>query len=91
MATNRTAPAAKNEATSSAVPFTFDGVEYTIAPSMSWDLDALEAFENDRIAACVRLILGTDQWAAFRAKPRTVGDLNALFEAMQKAAGVEGN
>jgi len=56
---------------------------------MSWDLVDLEAFENDRIAACVRLFLGAEHWAAFRAKPRDVGDLNALFDAMQKAAGVE--
>lgn len=85
------AAAVKAEALETAVPFTYDGESYTIAPSKDWDLDALEAFEDGRIAACVRLVLGADQWRQFRAKQRTIGDLNGLFAKAQEAAGIEGN
>lgn len=85
------AAAVKAEALSTEVAFTFEGETYTVAPTKEWDLDALEAFEDGHIATCVRLILGDAQWATFRKKPRKLADLNALFEAVQRAAGVEGN
>jgi hypothetical protein len=78
----------KAEALATGTPFTFDGETYTIAPTTEWDLDALEAYEDGQIARCVRLILGADQWKAFRSKPRTVGELSDLFDAAQKAAGL---
>lgn len=83
--------AARNEATDAAAEFAYDGESYTVEPSKSWDLAALEAFEDGHVAACVRLVLGAEQWKRFRAKPRTIGDLNDLFEAAQKAAGVDPN
>ncbi|WP_229398173.1 hypothetical protein [Micromonospora okii] len=91
MSTSR-ARAARAEATETATTFDFDGESYSVAPSNQWDLDALDAFESGRILTAVRLILGADQLARFRSKPRTIGDLDALFDAAQKAAGIsEGN
>lgn len=89
--TARKIVAARAEATGAGTEFTYDGELYVIAPSKAWDLDAIDAFEDGRISACVRLILGAEQWRRFRAKPRTLGDLNDLFSEAQKAAGIEGN
>ncbi|MEV0267722.1 hypothetical protein AB0H43_03020 [Hamadaea sp. NPDC050747] len=89
--TGTAATAAKAEALNAEVTFEFDGETYTIEPADSWDLEALEEYEANRIAGCVRLVLGEAQWRKFRSKRRTIGDLNAMFEAAQNAAGIEGN
>ncbi|GAA2843898.1 hypothetical protein Acy02nite_68460 [Actinoplanes cyaneus] len=83
--------AARAEATDQPTTFVYDGETYTIAPSKDWDLDALDAMEEGQIVKPVKLILGTEQWATFKAKRRTIGDLNDMFEALQKAAGLAGN
>lgn len=83
--------AAKNEALAAGATFTYDGDEYTVAPTAEWDLDALDEYEDGNISRCVRMVLGEDQWKTFRRKRRTIGELNALFEEAQRAAGIEGN
>ncbi|MFD6638329.1 hypothetical protein ACFWDN_21210 [Micromonospora chalcea] len=83
--------AAKAEATDQPTSFEYDGETYQVAPSKDWDLDALAAFEDGAILRAVTLILGAEQMKRFRSKKRTIGDLNALFETAQKAAGIEGN
>lgn len=83
---------AKAEALGARITFEFDGETYDIAPAAEWDVDALEAFEDQKIITCVRLILGAEQWQRFKAKPRTMGDLNGLFTAMQAhLVGPSGN
>lgn len=82
---------AKNEALNESISFEYDGHEYEVPPAREWDLDVLEAYEGGMIATCVRAVLGEEQYAIFRSKKRTVGDLNDLFEEVQKALGVEGN
>lgn len=83
--------AARAEATDQPTPFEYDGETYTVTASRDWDLDALDAFEEGHIVSAVRIILGPDQFKRFRSKRRTVGELNDLFEAAQKASGIEGN
>ncbi|BCJ41676.1 hypothetical protein GCM10010168_53260 [Actinoplanes ianthinogenes] len=83
--------AARAEAADQPTTFSFDGETYTIAPSKDWDLDALDAMEEGQIVKPVKLILGAEQWATFKTKRRTIGDLNAMFEALQTAAGLAGN
>jgi hypothetical protein len=83
--------AAKAEALGEHITFDFDGETYEITPASEWDLDALEAFENDKVVTCVRLILGPDQWMRFRAAHKTVGDLNRMFAAVQRAGVGSGN
>lgn len=82
---------AQSEALDESVNFDFDGETYTIEPTSHWDLDVLESYEDGKIVSTVRALLGSDQWAKFRSKPRTTQDLNDLFEALQKALGVSGN
>lgn len=81
----------KAEALNESVSFAYDGETYAIPPTSEWDLDVLVSYENGKIAATVEGLLGADQWKTFRSKKRTVGDLNGLFEELQKAVGVSGN
>lgn len=82
---------AKAEATKKTVSFTYEGEKYTIPTTKEWDLDVIEAVEDEKIIAVVRGILGADQWATFKSKPRKVEDLNTFFNAISKAAGLQGN
>lgn len=83
--------AAKAEALKKAHHFTFDGEKYSVAPTVDWDVEVLEAVEDEKIVAVVRAILGEKQWTQFKAKKRKVEDLTRLFEAISKAAGLQGN
>lgn len=82
---------AKTEATKKTVSFTYEGEKYTIPTTKEWDLEVIEAIEDEKIIAVVRGILGADQWATFKSKSRKVDDLNAFFNAISKAAGLQGN
>ncbi len=82
---------AKTEALGESLSFDFDGDTYAVPPAREWDLDVLEAYEDGRIAATCRALLGPAQWETFRSKPRKVADLEALFLEVQKALGVSGN
>lgn len=80
-------PPAKVDAIGETIDFDFDGDTYTVPPASAWDLDAIEAFEADKMTTCVRLILGQAQYAKFKAKPRNVADLRNMFAALQTAVG----
>lgn len=67
--------------------FTYDEVDYTVPAADEWSLEALEAYEDGKVVTLIREILGEAQWATFKAKPRKVRDLNALFAAAQEALG----
>lgn len=83
---------AKAEALNESIKFEYDGESYTVAPAAEWDVEALEAFEDQKIITCVRMILGDDQWKRFKSKPRNMGDLNGLFMTMQaQLVGPSGN
>ena len=84
-------PAAKAEATEKPVTFDFDGRAYTIAPSSEWSLDALEAFEDEKVISFVRAILVPVQWTEFKSKHRKPADLSDLMEALGEASGISGN
>lgn len=89
-AAKRPAPA-KTEAVGEAVTFDYDGLTFTVPPASEWDLDVLESYEDGKIVATLRALLGADQWSKFKATKRTVQDLNDLFEAVQEALGISGN
>jgi hypothetical protein len=83
--------AAKAEATKKKHTFVHDGENYSIATTKEWGIDVIEAIEDEKIVSAIRAILGDKQWATFKNKPRTVDDLNSLFESISKAAGLQGN
>lgn len=73
--------------TAKTATFDYDGVTYTVPDADEWSLDALEAYEDGKVATLIREILGSAQWATFKSKPRKIADLNGLFEAAQEALG----
>jgi hypothetical protein len=79
---------AKAEATTGVVSFEFDGDAYEVPTSDNWDLDVLEAYEDGKIVATVKALVGPAGWATFRAKPRKVSDLDTFFNAIQEALGL---
>lgn len=79
------------EALDNKIPFTYNGVDYLLAPSADWDYEALEAYEQGKIATFLRMILGEAQHDAFKATKPKVSDVNAFSLAIQKALGIAGN
>lgn len=68
----------------STVKFEHNSVTYEIPPAEDWTVDALEAFEDGKLATLLREILG-DSWAAFKATKPKVSDLADLFASAEKA------
>ncbi|QDF14187.1 tail assembly chaperone [Microbacterium phage GardenState] len=91
MAARKTANPIAAEALSLNIAFVFEGREYSAPPTSEWSIDALEAFENGRILAMLRLILSDEDFSAFRSRHNKVAELNAFITAMQKAQGIAGN
>lgn len=73
------------------LPFTFDGVDYEIDPSSEWPYDALESFEEGRVVAFLKIILGPEQHAAFKATKPKVSDVSRFAEVIQSTVGIAGN
>lgn len=69
---------------------TFKDIEYTVSSTPLEDLDALEALEDNRYAACAKAILGAKQYALFRKDNKKSSDLfelvNALLDAGEEDA-----
>lgn len=79
---------AKADATGTPIHVEYDGEDYEIQPAAKWDLDVLESYEDGKILSTVRALLGPDGWAKFRAKPRNVGDLEGMMNAIQSGLGL---
>jgi len=88
--TARKSPTAA-EALGEHVPFTFAGVDYSVTPTSQWPFEAIEAFEDGKVATFLRLVLGDDQVAAFRATSPTVATLLELVVELQSVLGISGN
>jgi hypothetical protein len=73
------------------LPVEFAGVTYEVPPTSEWSYDALEAYEDGKIAGFIREILGAEQHAKFKATKPKVSDLSGFIEAIQKALGIAGN
>jgi hypothetical protein len=54
---------------------TYDGETYEIPPQSEWDLEVLELFERGQTLTPTRTLVGEEQWAKFKSKPRKVKDL----------------
>ena len=88
--TSRKSPAAA-EALGESIPFHFDGVDYELVPTSEWPFEAVEEFENGRVAAFLALVLGAEQYAAFKATKPKLGRVNEFVTELQKAVGIAGN
>ena len=79
------AVAAKAEAEKLPISFEFKGLTYEVPTDpRAFPLAVLET--DDELVATA-LVLGEDQWAAFKATNPSVGDFYDLVEAMSEARG----
>lgn len=87
---NPKAKAAEVEAVEDTAPITFefDGITYTLPHPLDFPLELLET--DDELEA-TRLILGDEQWEAFRATNPTIRKFYDLTEAMSEARGRDGD
>lgn len=75
-------------ATSKPFDVDFDGHTYTIPASEDWDLDVLDYWEQGKVVAMLRALLGPEDWKEFRSKPRSVKHASDFFSEIQKAGGL---
>lgn len=91
MATTRKTTPTAAEALGEKVPFTHNGVDYLVDPTTEWPYEALEAFEDGKLATFLRSVLGEEQHDAFKATKPRVSDVGDLVQAVQAALGISGN
>ncbi|MFI2187994.1 hypothetical protein [Streptomyces sioyaensis] len=79
--------ATKNDATGETTAVEFNGDTYQVSPAEDWDLDVLEAIDDQRLTHALKALLGDDQYKTFRASNRKVADLGKFFEVAGKSVG----
>lgn len=79
--------ATKNDALGTTTTIEYNGDTYEVAPAEDWDLDVLEAIDDQRLTHALKALLGEDQYKTFRASNRKVSDLGKFFEVAGKAVG----
>ncbi|MFE1763103.1 hypothetical protein ACFW81_02605 [Streptomyces angustmyceticus] len=77
--------ATKNDATGTATAIEFNGATYQVPPAEDWDLEVLEAIDDQRLTHALKALLGEDQYKAFRVFNRKVSNLGEFFEVAGKA------
>ena len=77
----------KNDTTGERITFQFNGDAYKIPPSDEWDIDVLEAIDDQRLTHALRALLGDDQYATFRAKNKTVKSLGDFMKRAGEKVG----
>lgn len=90
-ATRKPANAVAAEAASTAIPVNFNGVTYDVPPTSEWPVTVLEAFEESRLVAFVKALIGADQYALFLKGNPKVSDLGDFIVAIQQGIGIQGN
>jgi hypothetical protein len=63
------------------------GKRFTLPTPENYPLDAIEAEEEGRTLAALRLILGEDQYATFRTIAHTTGDAEKFSKAIMQELG----
>lgn len=76
--------AQKAAATGGVVKFTYEEHEYTIDPD-ALTLDVAEHAEGGRVATATRLMLGDEQYAAYKERHPKLLDLDPFYRAAMDA------
>jgi hypothetical protein len=76
----------KNDVTGDPIAVEFNGETYMVPPADQWDLDVLEAIDDQRMTHALKALIGDDQYALFRKGNRKVSDLGEFFTTAGKAA-----
>lgn len=79
------------EALDQDVEVVFHGVTFSIPPTTRWPFEAIEAYEDGKVAKFLTTLLGDAQAAAWRALKPTVADLGEFVTTIQGALGIRGN
>lgn len=87
----RKTSAVADEATGTLVPVEFRGDTYLVPPTAMWPIVALAEFEEGRVVAFLKAILGAAQHKTLLESGATVGELGDFVTAIQGALGIEGN
>ncbi|MGH3878068.1 MAG: hypothetical protein ACRDSK_13645 [Actinophytocola sp.] len=83
--------ARKAEALAEGADVEFDGETYTIPPYEEWDIDALEAMDDQRYTVAIRGIIGDDQYSTFRSRHSKIGELEAFLTKLMDVGDGKGN
>src|SRR5689334_15185887 len=70
-------------------PFTVDGEVFTFPAPLAIDWHVMAAIAEGELAQAVKMLLGDEDFARFDKIPLTLADLNALFEAYGRSAGID--
>lgn len=79
--------AKKSDALGTPISVEFNGATYEVPPAEEWDIDVLEAIDDQRMTHALKALIGDDQYATFRKSNRKVSDLGKFFEAAGKSVG----
>lgn len=69
------------------ISYEYKGFTYHVATYRKWDLDAMEAFEDNKALSAVRALLGPEQWKVFKKTKPTVGDFEDFAEGLFEQTG----
>jgi hypothetical protein len=77
----------KNDVTGKPFSVEFNGDTYEVSPAEEWDLEVLEAIDENKLTLALKALLGDEQYATFRATNKKVKDLGSFFEVAGKKVG----
>jgi hypothetical protein len=80
----------KTEALLSGVDIIFGGHTYAVPPYRGWSIDVLTAVDEQKYVRALEGILGADQWAEFRGRHATIGELEDFLSLVMEDSG-QGN
>jgi len=70
--------------------FTWKGSEYSVPAPTEWPLAAMTSMAEGNLPAAMGTLLGDEAYDRLAASGITIGDLNTLFDAIGKKAGMGG-
>jgi hypothetical protein len=82
--------AAQGEAGSAPFAFTWRGERYEVPPADSWPMSALDKLTEGELGPALTELIGAETYGKLAAAGFTLGALNALFDQVAKASGMEG-
>lgn len=71
------------------IEFEFNGETYNVPGDVEeYDIEVVEAFENDDSIGAIRGLLGPQQWKLIKKRGLKVKDFNSLVEVVLKTIGL---
>lgn len=82
------ANAARREAEGEPFTFTWQGTEWSCAPAKEWPIATASRLSAGDLPGALLLIMGDDEGQAFLDTKPSMGDVEALMDALAKFSGV---